>query len=147
MLLCLECYKIYNQKTIKNNMCKIKGCDGDVVEVDELFAPVIAELNRKGYRTKFCCSGHYTEDYPNTYINFEEGIKLPSLPEGYKYDKEIYPDVNWEKWKMEKYVTIRNVFDKGKSVVELSLDIFNSAVSVLEWAEGLEEFVESRDED
>ena len=130
-------------------MCKVKGCDGDIIEVDELFAPVIAELNRKGYKTQYCCSGHYTGDYPNSYINFEEGIKLSSLPEGYRYDQEIYPDVDWKRWDMQNYVTIRNVFDKSKDkdngVVGLSLDIFNSAVRVLEWAKGLVEFVESRD--
>ena len=134
MLLCLNCYKIYNQKTIKNNMCKVKECYGDVVEIDELFVPVIAELNRKGYRTRYCCSGHYTKDSITTYIMFEDFIELPSLPEGYNYD------VDWTirngNTDIEKYI------DKNKSFNELSKDIFNNAVSVLEWAEGLKELNE-----
>ena len=134
MLLCLNCYKIYNQKTIKNNMCKIKECYGDVVEIDELFVPVIAELNRKGYRTRYCCSGHYTKDSIITYIMFEDFIEFLYLPEGYNYD------VSWTmrngNTDIEKYI------DKNKSFNELSKDIFNNAVSVLEWAEGLKELNE-----
>jgi len=124
-------------------MCKVKECYGDVVEVDELFAPVIAELNRKGYKTKYCCSGHYTDFQPaDSYIYFEDNILLPSFPKGYKYDQDIYLDVDWDKWNMSGRKTIRNVFDKDKSVGDLSKDIFNSAICLLEWAEGLEEFVE-----
>ena len=139
MLLCLNCYKVYNQKTIKNNMCKVKNCHGDIVEIDELFTPVIIELNRKGYKTKFCCSGHYTESSPDSYIYFEDDVELPSLPEGYRYDQDIYVDVDWDKWNMTERKTIRRIFDKDKSIGELSKDIFMNAVSVLEWAEGLEE--------
>lgn len=134
MILCLECYKIYNQKTIKNNICKVKTCQGEVVEIDELFIPVIAELNKKGYKTKFCCSGHIC-DYPNSYIYFEDDIVLPSLPEGYMYDEDMYPHVDWSKWKIIR--TIRKEFDKSKSLNELSKDIYQNALVVLEWAEGL----------
>jgi len=139
MLLCLECFKVYNQKTIKNNTCKVKGCYGDVVEIDELFVPVIIELNKKGYRTQYCCSSHYTEIHPDSYINFEDNIELPSLPQGYMYDKDLYPDVDWDKWDMNNRVTIRIEFDKNKGLNELSKDIFNNTVRVLEWAEGLED--------
>ena len=36
----------------------IDGFENEHFEVDELIAPVIRELNLKGYTTKFCCSGH-----------------------------------------------------------------------------------------
>lgn len=39
----------------------------DYFEVDELIAPVISILNKKGYYTSFCCSGH-------PYITESEGI-------------------------------------------------------------------------
>lgn len=139
MLLCLNCYKVYNQKTIKNNICKVKNCHGDIVEIDELFTPVIAELNRKGYKTRYCCSGHYAESSPDSYIYFEDGIQLPSLPEGYRYDQDIYPEVDWDKWNMSERKTIRRLFDKDNGIGGLSKDIFNNAVSVLKWAEGLPE--------
>lgn len=34
----------------------------DCFEVDEAIAPVIRELNLKGYTTMFCCSGHPCKD-------------------------------------------------------------------------------------
>ena len=36
----------------------IAGFHDEHVEIDELIAPIIRELNLKGYKTKFCCSGH-----------------------------------------------------------------------------------------
>lgn len=134
MLLCLKCFKVYKQKTIKNNMCKIKDCHGDVVEIDELFIPVIAELNRKGYKTNFCCSGHISE-YSSSYIYFKDEVVLPSLPKGYLYDQDMYPHVDWNRWQVKN--TIRKQFDEKKSLNELSKDIYYNAIEVLKWAEEL----------
>lgn len=36
----------------------IDGFHDNQVEVDEVIAPIIRELNLKGYKTKFSCSGH-----------------------------------------------------------------------------------------
>lgn len=60
---------------------------------------------------------------------------MPSLPEGYMYDEDMYPHVDWSKWKITR--TIRKEFDKSKSLNELSKDIYQNALVVLEWAEGL----------
>ena len=144
MLLCLECFKVYNQKTIKNNMCKVKDCYGNVVEIDELFVPAIAELNRKGYITVTCCSGHFDSNSHNaysSYIYFDDEYKFLNLSDGYMYDQDLYPWVDWEGHGHDKRNTIRTEFNKNKdkSFSELSKDIFNNAVSVLEWAEGLED--------
>jgi hypothetical protein len=137
MLLCLKCSKVYNQKTIKNNQCKVKECFGEVVEIDELFIPVIAELNRKSYKTLYCCSGHAGEHNPNSYIYFDDNVTLSYLPEGYLYDQDMYPNVDWNKWKIKN--TIRKLFDSKKNMNELSKDIFKNAINVLKWAEGLED--------
>lgn len=72
-----------------------------IFEIDELIAPAIIHLNRKGYQTRFCCAGHpfpdrvgiviHNEDeddgvvyhYSNpmeAYILFENEIKFPFLP-------------------------------------------------------------------
>lgn len=134
MLLCLKCLKVYNQKTIKNDMCKAKDCHGDVVEIDELFIPVIAELNKKGYKTNYCCSGHIGE-ISNSYIYFIDEIVLPYLPNGYLYDQDMYPHVDWSKWKTKN--TIRKQFDINKNLNELSKEIYRNAIEVLEWAERL----------
>lgn len=39
------------------NNCE-EGKEGDYFEVDENIALIISLLNKKGYRTTFCCSGH-----------------------------------------------------------------------------------------
>ena len=134
MLLCLNCYKIYNQKTIKNNMCKVKECYGDVVEVDELFVPVISELNRKGYFTQYCCSGHVAGNGGfHSYIYFEDYTLLPSVPEGYKHDQDMYPHIKFDEGK----VSILRYFDEKLNLMELSKQLYKNSISVLEWVEGL----------
>lgn len=143
MLLCLKCFKVYNQKTIKYNMCKVKDCQGEVVEIDELFVPVIAELNKKGYKTRACCSSHYDNSNSNaynSYIYFNEEYIFPSLPNDYMYDQDLYPWVDWVSNGHDKRNTIRIQFDKNKNFNELSKDVLNNAINVLKWAEGLPKF-------
>ena len=78
----------------------------DYFFVDDLIALPIQTLNRKGYITKFCCSGHpfnqhfqdeiipysdpikYEREYYQvrceSYIAFNEGVvSLPTLPDGF----------------------------------------------------------------
>lgn len=95
----------------KNHIPTITNeCQGTWVELDDLIAPVISELNKKGYKTLFSCSGHAegmsihipknpksTDDiemerlYPHAYIKFAEGIVIPKdlIPAGWGYDKEV----------------------------------------------------------
>jgi hypothetical protein len=81
------------------------------VQIDELIAPSIQILNRKGYITIGCCSGHSFKDHVtklsseveyeviygqgsgyNSHIMFKEGISLPNLPPGFKMkSKPILP--------------------------------------------------------
>lgn len=138
MFVCLNCERIYRQKTIKNNLCKNNNCLCEVVEIDELFVPIVLELNKKGYATRFCCSGHLEKDLKNinSYIYFEDFAKLPNLPEGYKYDQDIYPDVDWSKWKVTN--TIRRTFNSSNGINQLCKDIFENAISILIWAEKLD---------
>jgi hypothetical protein len=134
LFLCLKCFRVYNQKTIKHKVCKNKNCNGEVVEIDELFIPVIAELNRKGYKTKYCCSGHI-EDTFNSYIYFEDDIELPNLPDGYLFDKDAFPQVNWTMWETKN--TIRRLFDENKNNFDLSKEILESTLKVMKWVEEL----------
>jgi len=85
-----------------------------------LFIPVIIELNKKGYKTTYSCSGHVYDSYINSYIGFDEEIKLESLPEGYTYDKVGI-------------TCIRKVFNKEEDMIKLSIDIYQNAINVLDW--------------
>jgi len=73
--------------------------DGDYFQIDELIALPVQVLNRKGYRTEMCCSGHLTGSHTiakglfkldgdtsrggRSSIRFKKGISLPSLPPGF----------------------------------------------------------------
>lgn len=54
----------------------------DYFQVDELIAPSIALLNKKGYKTINCCSGHIHDT--SGYIWFDELYEFPSIPKGCK---------------------------------------------------------------
>ena len=80
LLWCPDCDSIYDttlsaldeKDIIKGfDRCPKPGCVGDLVHIDELMLPIIRTLNKKGYLTKFCCSGHVNEEYSYPYISFE----------------------------------------------------------------------------
>jgi hypothetical protein len=135
MLVCLDCNTAYHQKTIKNNMCKNKECCGDIVQIDELIVPAIIELNRKGYITKYCCSGHLQEDLDtvSSYIYFEDDAILTSYPIGYIHDMdaECYTHLEWYKPNN----TIRREF-KG-DIIEIGRQLSENAVTLIDWAKSL----------
>jgi len=143
MYICLNCYEVYDNhlkfdRTLEYNFCPKSCCDGDVIEIDELFIPVIIELNKKGYDTSSCCSGHTYDSYINSYIMFDEDVKLPSLPKGYMYDKDLYPHANWDMVDRNSMDCIRIVFDKkDKDSIELSKEIYENAINVLDWVKRL----------
>lgn len=155
--ICNTCFKIYKlstyvktkdgYKTVADEIlpCPKIGCSGELYECDEMLAPIISVLNKKGYTTFYSCSGHIKPDYCVTYnpkykkvyknhpiesyISFENGTELSSIPKGYKYDK-VYTD--------DDYVTIRKTFGLRKRPKTLLREIMNNALDVLDWAESLD---------
>ena len=53
----------------------IEGFHDGQAEIDEVIAPIIKELNVKGYKTKFCCSGHPFWSMNEAYTDSEETAK------------------------------------------------------------------------
>ena len=98
---------------------KIKHYEPEIpgyIEVDDLMCPIVFELNRKGYITKYCCQGHI-EDVSSSYIMFEYWVKLPSIPKNWFLDKDLelttirykYNDFLYEKFNQyEDYYKIYN---------------------------------------
>ena len=128
--ICMDCYEIYrtDYQLIKGeyNHCPKNDCYGEVVEVDELLLPTIIELNKKGYTTEYCCSGHYYDKCKNTYIKFCDWVELPSTPNGFKVETNKHDDS----------ITIRKDYADNETVFE---DICKSVVELYEWAKSLEE--------
>lgn len=86
---------------IYKDPCDIR-IKGPLFQCDELMAPIIQELNLKGYKTVYCCSGHVCDDVydeedigsldsANCYIAFIDPIntliaKGFKLPKGFKFE-------------------------------------------------------------
>ena len=105
------------------------GCFDALAEVDELILPAIHILNKKGYVTTACCSGHYVSDSKKTYIMFDEAVELPSLPDGFCFDphnKNVIESVSSGERGMDAPVSISDMFE-----------VYDNIISLLRWAEGL----------
>ena len=126
--MCLTCFKVY--ASTRRGPCG--NCSRNLVKIDELYVVIIKILNQKGYTTTYCCSGHTYAKLPQSYILFGEGIKLPSLPDGYVIDYEAHTIFESSKDIME----IRRDFylTSYENEIELQKDILKSALVVLEWA-------------
>ncbi|MCL2518068.1 MAG: hypothetical protein FWF15_05840 [Oscillospiraceae bacterium] len=105
-------------------------------EVDELIARPIQILNRKGYFTTQCCSGHpfmipmkkvHEAINNESYIAFQEGIALPSVPRGFKKVHNGY-----------RVLIFRLYLDKKD--YECLREIFKSMELLYLWALNLPEF-------
>ena len=73
---CKDCDGVFklSEEYLKNNgECPKVGCWGELVEIDELMLPIIRILNRKGYETQYCCSGHVNDSSGMAYICFQAG--------------------------------------------------------------------------
>lgn len=144
-LICLKCFEVYDER-IKSGLvdwkwfhdkrgfecyqCPKNKCNGGyVVEVDELFLPIIKILNQKNYTTTFCCSGHVYESHPHSYISFIAGTELPTIPDMYKIIESEYESY--------KSIHIDREFSTNKTEDRLYIDIINNAKNVLKWAKEL----------
>ena len=86
MYLCSKCFDILYSKYHKCTKCDFKNIDYEEenIEIDSKLAFQISILNKKGYKTKFCCSGHALDEWVSSYIYFED--KIDSCPEDWYID-------------------------------------------------------------
>ena len=90
--------------------------NGQKVEIDPLFEPIIKTLNKKGYLTTNCCSGHIDNLY--SYIMFHPEVDLLNYPPYYAYS---YPNI------ISRYFKKNSIED----------DLIKNAQDVLKWAKKL----------
>ena len=90
MYLCSKCFDILYSKYHKCTKCDFKNIDYEEenIEIDSKLAFQISILNKKGYKTKFCCSGHALDEWVSSYIYFED--KIDSCPEDWYIDDDGY---------------------------------------------------------
>lgn len=78
MKCCSKCFK------------KVCRCGRDKIEIDYYIYPAIYELNRKGYKTSMCCSGHEYDTHLSTYIIFYEDVDANIDSEYFQFESYNY---------------------------------------------------------
>jgi hypothetical protein len=91
---CLKCeaaHPYYHDPRFDPKECP--SCENGLIEIDDMMVPTIFELNRKGYETQYCCSGHVAQDYVQTYILFDDSVmKFVNLE---KFTKGLDPQLSF----------------------------------------------------
>lgn len=123
--MCAACSEVYDQYF---NQCPKAGCNGsaeddEIIYVDEMFAPVISMLNKKGYEVKSSYFGNPNNNMTgNPYIVLHEFLYEECGADELKdiFDKLPYP------WKLvdknecptiEAYVGDRNKVKRFKNLL------------------------------
>ena len=90
MYLCSKCFNVMYSKHHRCEKCDFKDnyWQEPNIEIDSKLAFQISILNKKGYKTKFCCSGHALDEWVSSYIYFED--KIDSCPEDWYIDDDGY---------------------------------------------------------
>jgi hypothetical protein len=87
MKTCLYCNHIFERyiELTEGSDCPLHNCCGEVIEIDDSILHTIQILNKKGYKTACCCSGHTWG--PDPYIAFVDSVScksISSLPKNFK---------------------------------------------------------------
>lgn len=129
-LFCPKCFNVYFANQIAPTWetgraslyCPSALCSGhgELVTLDELMIKPIVKLNKKGYRTRYCCSGHEMREKEDRkgYILFDENRKFSSLPEG---------------WEDEGFSL------RGTCIRSTTNDLALSITNLNKWVDGLED--------
>lgn len=95
---------------------------------DQMVAPMII-LNRKGYETEFCCSGHVYEGIITSYVKFKEPIfKLHELINEYKLNPDIFSIEG------DKIIRINEMYKEVDNPIRAQRLINRFCEELLEWA-------------
>lgn len=102
---CLSCFETFYLPTCVVEppywpLCPKSSCQsgenpGTVIEVDELMSETIIELNKKGYETEWCCSGHMMNiDIESSSLNISFSREIEYVirgicPEGFSFISAI----------------------------------------------------------
>lgn len=55
--------------------------ENDIKDIDEGMWDILIELNKKGYKTRYCCEGHVSKNSRySAYLSFEDGCAPKTVP-------------------------------------------------------------------
>lgn len=129
---CPDCDNVFKDRVVNSYgdpyyaECPMGDCDGQLIHLDEMIYPTIRLLNKKGWITRYCCSGHIYGKIQQAYIYFEPKYvkELPSLPKGFVLDEKIDDPI------------IRST---NKNSSDNPLPIYRNASILYKWAKELPE--------
>ena len=129
---CKECGKVFETEHIHmqfeygDGKCPTEGCKGNAFGIDENMIIPIMLLNKKGYDTKWTCSGHVFEPIQDAYIVFASDKSFPdTLPVGWYKDDEC-----------QNCIRVKNSGRKVNPVLR-QMVILKNMENLLEWAVAL----------
>jgi len=128
---------LYGDDLLKNKNLHIYDC----FEVDDMIAPVISKLNKKGYYTLYCCSGHDDCD-STTYISFEPNAIPPVIPYGFCLEDNDYYNKFYPKMQQPiNMTTIRKTYEKQDFLCyqnnDRLIDIVKTMIDLNKFADNL----------
>lgn len=130
---CAHCDSVYTEKSM---YCPNELCHRKLFEIDENMIVPIRILNKKGYKTSYCCSGHIFAGFFGGYIAFSPDTVLPvQPPKGWKYDKAPLEESRCK--------CIRYNFKGCKNEIDRTKMIFSKTLSLIKWCEELPEYDDS----
>ena len=112
----------------------------NMIILDDLMITPILLLNKKGYTTAWCCSGHLYENANTGYIRFIDDIFQyndvikPSKEIDLSHNEYVYIDNN------KTLRAKRNIELEKKSIEDLNASIIGFNKTVLEWAQALQSY-------
>ncbi|MGH4139448.1 hypothetical protein [Clostridium sp.] len=91
--------------TYKDEKTFCRKCLSKLEDIDTPILDIIFNLNKKGYRTEYCCSGHPEQKVYSAYLVVSESINGEIAPEGfslkYKDNRTIITSLNVKKSKVK----------------------------------------------
>lgn len=133
--ICSDCHSVFSDwifhhvaKEFEEDVgCPIHGCAGTVREVDDNLVALTLILEDKGYRIDVSNSGN-SHGLRSTFVLFDYGIALPSLPEGFEL---VDSESNGGQW------SVKKSYGAEISPVDVQKEIFKAIAALLDWAVAL----------
>lgn len=77
-MVCMECLTTY-----KEGKTFCRTCLSSLNDIDTPMLDIIFDLNKKGYKTEYCCSGHPTSSLYSAYFILSGSINGVDAPDGF----------------------------------------------------------------
>lgn len=141
--MCDECFETYSSDKMSPfpemeegkaiYACPKRGCWGEIQEVDDVILPTIVELNKKGYYTESCCSGHLEDTIGALcYIRFLPGVYIDEskIPEGFSLSYLEDEETDLKSIILERMIPLMDQETSFARILAIGLDLFVWAKSL-----------------